>query len=97
MTKSHPVFKMPLHRPDGRVVVHRLHITEKTGELVAQACKSGGLEVPKEPFVLGADDLENRVFHFSVSHEEFNGVQKAEVRFSCLNHTRSRLIPVCRT
>ena len=48
---------------------------------MAQACKSGGLEIPDGPFVLVADDLENRVFHFSVSHEEFNGIKRAAVRF----------------
>ena len=85
ITKSHPVFKMPLHLPDGKMVIHRLHLTENTGDLVVQACKSGGLEIPDpdehKPFVLGADDLEGRVFHFGIVHTEWNGIKRAEVKF----------------
>jgi hypothetical protein len=43
--------------------------------------KPGGLEIPDGEFVLVTDDFENRVFHFSVSHEEFNGIKRAAVRF----------------
>jgi hypothetical protein len=81
MTKSHPVFKMPLHLPDGKMVIHRLHLTENTEELVVQACKSGGLEIPDGPFELGTDDLEGRIFHFCVVHTEWNGIKRAEVNF----------------
>ena len=58
-----------------------MHITENTGDMVAQACKSGGLEIPEGPFLLNADDMENRVFFFGVTHEEWNGMKKAAVKF----------------
>ncbi len=80
-TESHPVFKIPLHLPDGRQIVTRVHVTENTGGILEQVCKSGELLVPEGEFVLTSDDLERRRFYFGIVHRDYNGQRVADVKF----------------
>jgi hypothetical protein len=80
-TQSHPVFKIPLHLPDGRQIIHRAHVTENTGDLIKQLCKSGALGIPEGEFILQPDDLERRKFYFVVKHVDYNGQKVASVNF----------------
>ena len=62
---------------------------ETTAWIWDQACKSGEMIPPDgEEFRIAPDDLENRVFYFGITHREYNGVTRAEVKF----HTKAYAI-----
>ena len=82
------IFRVPLHLPDNRKITTVLRVTDETGWVFDQVCKSGNISLPEsgEDFQITCDDLERRVFYFSVVHNiGADGVTYANVKF----HTKT--------
>ena len=85
-SESYQMFKIPLRIPGGQFVTTFARVTENTGWVFEQICKSGELILPDgAEFVITADDLERRRFYFGVRHKEYNGTKIADIRF----HTKT--------
>jgi hypothetical protein len=87
-SKSEPyqMFRIPLRIPGGQTITTFARVTENTGWVFEQICKSGDLIIPEgEEFVITADDLERRKFYFGVKHVDYNGQKIANVYF----HTKT--------
>jgi hypothetical protein len=89
MPESVQLFRVPLWIPGGKSVTTFLRVMETTAWIWDQACKSGEMIPPDgEEFKIAPDDLENRTFYFGITHREYNGVTRAEVKF----HTKAYAI-----
>ena len=87
--ESVQLFRVPLWTQIGKPVTAILRIMDTTGWMWEAACKSGEMIPPDgEEFRIAPDDLENRVFYFGITHREYNGVTRAEVKF----HTKAYAI-----
>jgi hypothetical protein len=79
-----PMFRIPLHLPDGRTITTVVRVTDKTGWVFEQLAKSGNMSLPEagSDYQITCDDLERRVFYFSVIHNQGgNGVIYANPKF----------------
>jgi hypothetical protein len=91
-TTPEPVqlFRVPLWIPGGKSVTAFLRVTEASSWVWEAACRSGEIIPQTDEFRISPDDFENRRFYFGITHREYNGVTRAEVRF----HTPSYAIRV---
>jgi hypothetical protein len=87
-SKSEPtcLFRIPLHTHNGKQINTVARVSEETGFVFENMCKSGSMTSPDgEAFQITTDDLENRVFYFGVEHAKLqDGRAVANVKF----HTR---------
>src|SRR5215469_15032597 len=63
-TKSEPIpiFRIPLYTHNGKQITTFARVTENTGWVFEQMCKSGNMIPPDgAEFTISCDDLENRV------------------------------------
>jgi hypothetical protein len=82
------IFRVPLHTIDGKVITPVIRVTDSTGWVFDQLCKSGNMSLPDtgEDYQITCDDLERRVFYFGVVHNKGDdGRTFANVKF----HARS--------
>jgi hypothetical protein len=92
-SKTEPVcrFVIPLSTHNGKSITTFARVTESTGWVFEQMCKSGNMQPPPDgsDFQITCDDLENRVFYFGVEHNKLSdGRIMANVKF----HTKTYAI-----